>query len=185
MAHPVEELMSDHRLIESVLDALESRLRVQGTPDIPAQFFEQVLDFLTNFADGCHHFKEEDALFPALQAKGMPVDGGPIGVMLHEHEMERARLTAMRESVAAFKAGRADALDDLKRQALDYIQLLRHHVWKEDHILFRIATQALTPGEAAIVLERFHDDSDPRTAPETSRRYRELAHSLCTAVMTA
>ena len=177
--------MSDHRMIESVLDALESSLRVQGIPEIPPDYFEQVLDFLTNFADGCHHFKEEEALFPALHAKGVPVNGGPIGVMLHEHEMGRARLTAMRESVAAFKAGRADALDDLRRHALDYIQLLRHHVWKEDHILFRIATQALSPYDAATVLDRFHDDSNPRTAPETSRRYRELANSLCTAPLTA
>jgi hemerythrin-like domain-containing protein len=37
-----------------------------------------------------HHGKEEEILFPLLEKKGIPADGGPLGVMLMEHGRARA-----------------------------------------------------------------------------------------------
>jgi hemerythrin-like domain-containing protein len=36
------------------------------------------LVFLKEFADRCHHGKEEDFLFPALEKAGIKKEGGPI-----------------------------------------------------------------------------------------------------------
>lgn len=181
MQHPVDELMNEHRLIEAVLSAMEDRLADPAMAPETSSFFEQALDFLVNFADGCHHSKEEDALFPALSARGVSIQGGPIGVMLHEHEMGRARIRGMRDALTAIRTGQREAFGDLRRNALEYIQILREHIWKEDNVLFRIAKVALDDAEAEVVLARFHDESNPKVTTETLRRYRDLADALCAA----
>lgn len=173
--------MDEHRLIEQVLEAMEKRLQKLNGGPFPAEFFEQALDFFANFADGCHHFKEEDKLFRALERKGVAVEGGPIGVMLHEHNLGRACLAGIRENLKDAAAGSGEAVQKIRQHGSDYIGLLRQHIWKEDNVLFRMAHQALSPEEAALLQRDFRDDSNPRIASETRRRYQELAEKLAAA----
>ena len=63
------------------------------------------MDFLSIFVDKCHHGKEEEFLFPALEAKGVKREGGPIGVMLHEHEQGRGLVAMLRNAVADYTSG--------------------------------------------------------------------------------
>ena len=71
--------------------------------------------FIREFADARHHGKEEDILFRAMVAAGFPADGGPIAVMLMDHEAgrEHVRVMAGRAGQAApWTAGdRAEAID--------------------------------------------------------------------------
>ena len=92
-----ELLKKEHRIIERVLASLEvaaGRLSA-GEPVAPGIFI-MAADFIKGFADGCHHKKEEDVLFPAMQGAGIPREGGPIGVMLAEHEQGRRLTGGMR-----------------------------------------------------------------------------------------
>lgn len=86
-----EELMTEHRAIErmlAVLDAAGGRLEAgeRVRPDL----LREAVDFVRNFADRCHHGKEEDNLFPRLEELGVRREGGPLGVMLFEHDEGRA-----------------------------------------------------------------------------------------------
>lgn len=63
---------------------------------------EGIMEFLMVFVDKCHHGKEEDFLFPALEAAGVARDGGPIGVMLHEHERGRRHIADMKNALGDF-----------------------------------------------------------------------------------
>lgn len=63
---------------------------------VPVEPLEQLLNFFRVFADLCHHGKEEQYLFPALEAAGIPRESGPAGVMLAEHA-EGPRLRAAYE----------------------------------------------------------------------------------------
>jgi hemerythrin-like domain-containing protein len=165
MKDPLDELMDEHRTIEQVLAALEAA----AERELPVAFYERAVDFIVHFADGCHHDKEEALLFPAMEAHGVPTGGGPLGVMLHEHEVGRACVARMRQAIAA---GDAAAARDAAR---DYTDLLRAHIAKEDGVLYRIARQVLPAAELASLAERFE-------AVEASRpdapRYRELAARL-------
>ncbi len=83
----IETLMNEHRTIEQVLDAMvgfaeEARRRGATEKEELARF----VGFVREFADACHHGKEEDILFAAMVAGGFPRNGGPIAVMLHEHD---------------------------------------------------------------------------------------------------
>jgi hypothetical protein len=96
MAQATDVLMSEHRGIERMLAAMERNLgKLESGDPAAVRLFEQGVDFLRGFADKCHHHKEEQQLFPALAAHGIPVEGGPVGVMLHEHEAGRERIREM------------------------------------------------------------------------------------------
>jgi hemerythrin-like domain-containing protein len=170
--------MNEHRLIERVLSALESKLNDSTGSAFPAEFIEQALAFFSEFADGCHHYKEEEALFPALARLGMPVDGGPIGMMLYEHSIGRKCLSGIRLELDAARDGDAQACAAVRGYAAKYIELLRSHIWKEDNILFQKARHALDSRAAAEMLEQFHAGGNERTSPELTARHAAFAAAL-------
>lgn len=172
--HPVSELMEEHRLIERVMSALERRL--DAGEAFPAEFVAQCLDFFTEFADLNHHFKEEGALFPALASRGVPVEGGPIGRMLHEHNLGREFLAGIRAELEAARLGDPRAITSAKGCAAQYIELLRQHIWKEDNILFRMAQQVLDGASAQEITAQFQQGG--QCAPEITRRHAEFAAAL-------
>ena len=154
--HPTEILSQEHRAIENRMDEMEEQLRGL-TPDqpFPRRFFDDALDFFRTFADGCHHAKEEKLLFPRMKQRGVPEQGGPIGVMLAEHDEGRAYLKAVRENLDAAEDGDAEARQRVAANATAYIGLLRQHIMKEDNILFRMARMVLQPDDVAELNREF------------------------------
>ncbi|MGQ9493468.1 MAG: hemerythrin domain-containing protein [Anaerolineae bacterium] len=91
-----EQLMEEHRAIETVLNILENVCqRLETGKAVDAEHLEHILEFIRIFADRCHHGKEEDLLFPAMEKAGIPREGGPIGVMLIEHVQGRNYVRGM------------------------------------------------------------------------------------------
>ena len=154
--HPADILSQEHRAIEARLDALEERIHaIQGGERFSRPFFESALDFFRDEADGRHHAKEETLLFPKLQERGVPAHGGPIGVMLAEHEEGRGYLKAVRENLAGAERGDVESLNRVLQNSAAYIEMLRAHIYKEDNILFRMAKMVLHPSDVAELQERF------------------------------
>lgn len=100
---------------------------------------EKCVSFIRLFADACHHGKEEDLLFPVLVEQGMPSEQGPIAVMLHEHRLGRLHVAAMAGALKEARQGDVSARSRLVRAGSEYIDLIRHHILKEDNVLFDIA----------------------------------------------
>jgi hemerythrin-like domain-containing protein len=155
MADAVDTLKSEHRIIEKVLDALE----LAAGRDVHAGFYQRAIEFLSAFADRCHHGKEEDRLFPCLERCGIPRDGGPIGVMCAEHVIGRAHIGRMREHLEAARIG------DLRIESLEYVALMRQHIAKEDHVLFEMARHVMGPSDARRVSREF-DEVDGGGRPQ-------------------
>lgn len=166
-------LMDEHRVIERVLDAME-RMLDEGVID--REFTLGAVDFIRNFADGCHHAKEEDHLFPALERAGVPREGGPVGCMLHEHEQGRLFVGQMTSSLDAAVAGRSDAIDAFRRAATGYISLLRQHIQKEDNILFVMAERALDCERKKELIAGFERSEE--ATPGKHEKYLALADRL-------
>jgi hemerythrin-like domain-containing protein len=174
-----EILMQEHRVIERVLTALETAAnRAEAQEPIRPSFFTDAADFIRNFADGCHHQKEEGVLFKAMEAAGMPSDDGPIAVMLSEHEQGRAHTRAMADAAAKWDAGDDEARRTTVTAARAYAALLREHILKEDSVLFPMAAHTIPQGKHASVSEDV--ERVERTEAETGahRKYRELAATL-------
>lgn len=136
-------LREEHTRILEVANALAVLVRAaeEGRWDVDA--FADCVTFIRLFADACHHGKEEDLLFPELEAAGMPRDQGPIAVMLHEHQQGRALARYMAGALDGARAGDPEAQATLRNAAMGYVNLIRGHIQKEDHVLFEMADQAV------------------------------------------
>ncbi len=179
---PIETLKGEHRVIERVLTATEQML---ADGRIDRDFFTGMIDFVRNFADGCHHAKEEDQLFPALERAGVPRHNGPIGCMLDEHEQGRALIRTIQANLDGAARGAADSLARLRSAALHYIALLRHHIEKEDQVLFVMA-QRLLDEEEHLRLSRGFDQAEHTPASAGKHeRYLKLADELCRTARVA
>lgn len=148
MERATEVLRKEH---DAILKMLEAATRTgerldRGQPVDP-QILDDLLEFFQLFADKCHHGKEEDLLFPLLEKKGMPRAGGPIGVMLHEHEEGRRLIAEMSASAAAYRDGNATAGERWSGAARQYADLLRQHIFKENNVLFVMAERMLSEAE--------------------------------------
>ena len=183
----IETLMNEHRLIEQTLDALvgfgDEVERRGGTEKAELGRF---VTFFREFADGCHHGKEEDILFAAMVEAGFPRNGGPIAVMLHEHDQGRGLVQILKA-----RAEQPGPWTDADRQEIaevsrGYSQMLHAHIHKEDAVLYPMAEQHLTPEAMAQVgegCERYEADrlgSHERLhalAAELVERHAPAAHA--------
>jgi len=172
-------LMAEHRVIERVLAVLNTaaeRLE-QGQPVRPG-FFIDASDFIKGFADGCHHLKEEGVLFEAMVNHGMPRLGGPIAVMLADHEQGRSFTRGMRAAAQKLEAGDASAREAVITNARGYTTLLQQHIMKEDNILFPMADRVIPVAEHAKVAEDFERVEHEETGEGVHEKYLALAASL-------
>ena len=177
---PTEVLSDEHRVIERVLAAVEKLLAAPPVPSL--SHWKKALDFISNFADQCHHLKEEKLLFPAMEAHGIPQEGGPIGVMLMEHEEGRSHVRAMRAAVEGLERGETSGVESLLSHARGYVRLLKEHIQKEDEILFRIADDCIPSGEQTALLKSFEEHESREMGAGVHEKYLAIAQELETAL---
>jgi len=139
-----DELRKEHEGILLMLRILKAVFeKIQQGDAIDVDDLDKIVEFLSVFADKCHHGKEEDILFPALEASGVSNKGGPIGVMLEEHQIGRNLIAKLKESVSLYRSGEKQAPDKFASAAREYIELLNQHINKENNILFPLADRML------------------------------------------
>ncbi len=176
---PTEILMDEHQLILAVLDSLEEGAdRLDSGDKVDADFFLDAAEFVADFADSCHHGKEEDILFVAMTAMDMPQDSGPVAVMLAEHEEGRQYTAGFRAAAEQMKDGDAAASADVIRNVFDYVNLMREHINKENNVLFPMAEQIIPADVMANVTADFQRRMDDDANKGIPARYRALAEKL-------
>jgi hemerythrin-like domain-containing protein len=174
-----DELKSEHRGIEAMLDILDGAAAKIDAGKAPVfGDLEDMLEFLAVFADRCHHGKEEDFLFPALEAAGIPNEGGPIGVMLSEHARGREHIAKMKEAVEAMKAGTGGAASLFTENARGYTALLRQHIQKEDGVLFIMAAQRLDEAKDEELAREFAKVEEERIGPGKHDEFHAMLDRL-------
>jgi hemerythrin-like domain-containing protein len=172
-------LMDEHRVIERVLLTLETAAgRLEQGQAVRPGFFLEAADFIKGFADGCHHQKEEGVLFKAMEAAGMPSAGGPLAVMLSEHELGRAYTRAMRVAAQKLEAGDKTALGSLVHNARAYVELLRQHIAKEDGVLYPLASRVIPSDVQDRLVEDFEHVEHEETGAGVHEKYLALADRL-------
>jgi hemerythrin-like domain-containing protein len=146
----IETLMNEHRTIELGLDALVAfaEQTVRGDRDGRSEL-ARFVRFIREYADAHHHGKEEKILFEAMVSAGFPLHGGPIAVMLHEHDQGRALVGELARLASQAEAWTADDRQRVAEAAIGFAELLRHHIQKEDSILYPMA-QARLPDDALV-----------------------------------
>lgn len=153
---PTTILRDEHKIILRVIAVLERLVdRSQRELGFERASLESCVDFFRLFADACHHAKEETHFFPVLESRGIPRDGGPIGVMLYEHQLARELTRAMDDALGDVERDGDAAKECFHEAARQYIQLLSNHIMKEDNILFNIGDQVMQDDDRASLCARF------------------------------
>ena len=144
-----ESLRRDHALIEKMINALKTiSLLLKDGKKIPDSILKQAIDFAINFTNTCHHGKEEESLFPTLEKKGMPREGGPIARMLYEHGITKELANSIVNSTKIYIASGKHT--ELVKSIDDYIQHVSLHLSKENQRLFVMADMLLKEQETLV-----------------------------------
>lgn len=182
MKPAIRDLMDDHQVILGMLRALNGMcLCLEEGKKVAPPDLDAALDFIKTFADHCHHGKEEDLLFPAMEEVGFPRDGGPIAVMLIEHKQGRAFVKSLSAAMERVRSGEALALKDVSRSAMDYSALLSAHIGKEDNILYPMAMDAIPEAGWAALKNEFDRVELERMGPARRAGYVALVERLLIA----
>lgn len=176
MSKAITDLTNDH---EAILTALDIFSRILDNLKTSSQANEEELldfiDFLKEFADKCHHGKEEGILFPSIVAAGVPDRGGPIAVMMSEHIQGRGFIHEMVEALE-------EELDlsRFEKAGRNYINLLRAHIQKENNVLFPMAEKVIAEAE----LEQIHSAFEEHEEKVIGHGRHEELHAMLNTLNT-
>jgi len=174
-----EVLKHEHKIVLLILGVAKREAQyIQDTGHMDSEKLDKILDFFKVFVDQCHHGKEEEYLFPKMQEKGLPAQGGPIAVMLQEHERGRQRVKAIGETLIQAKAGDIQAKAALAVNLCAYIEHLQAHIDKENDVLFPMADQLFTPDDQLALVEAFEKHEAEEIGEGVHEKFHQLAHEL-------
>lgn len=168
-----DTLRKEHEVILRVLDVMDqaaSTLEAGGT--LPEPVLRSAIDFVRGFADGCHHAKEEGTLFPLMKNHGIPEEGGPIGVMLQEHDAGRQYIRQLEQAIE--RDNSAQIIEAIR----GYVSLLREHIAKENDVLFPMADRVLDVDEQERLTAEFERIEREQSDADAHQRYVALVDEL-------
>ena len=177
---PINDLKLEHeavkvtlRILNSICNDVEKSGQI-ANPD----HLEQLIEFFKIFVDKCHHSKEEELLFPALEEVGVSREAGPIGVMLKEHQQGRDYVAKMNAALVRYLDGDREAARDLINNARAYITLLNQHIDKENTVLFSLADKNLSAEKQAELWEGFETIETEKIGAGRHEAFHRMIESL-------
>jgi len=185
---PTDLLKEEHhgvKLALRVLDQLSGRI-ADNLGSRNATYiadFAKLIDFFRIFVDKCHHAKEEEVLFPALLAAGLPREGGPVQVMLAEHAAGRKLVADMYAALASYRSGTPGAAAALAVAAQGYAQLLTEHIDKEDNVLYPIADASIPEPVQDRMIEAFEAIETERIGLGTHEQFHAMLKEFKSAYL--
>jgi len=174
-----DQLKEEHQGIKLMLSILSNVCdRLDAGEDINPLHLEKIVEFIQVFADKCHHAKEEDLLFVAMKEVGFPLNSGPIGVMLAEHDQGRGYVRGLKAAVEQYKAGDKRVISSITSNARNYVALLSQHIDKEDNILYMMADAHLSDQTQERLLADFEKVEIERIGAGKHEEFHHLLHEL-------
>jgi len=174
-SRPTRELTEEHRCISPVVAAMEREAEsIHATGRIHGQQVQEMVAFTRGFTDGCHHVKEEQALFPVLLERG-DQSRSLVDALLKEHDGGRQRIAAIEAALPAAAAGDQAALSAVARELANYASLLTSHIAKEQHLLFPLTDRTLSAEEQEAMGVAFARIEHEVTGEEAHHAYMEMA----------
>ncbi|HDS59041.1 MAG TPA: DUF438 domain-containing protein [Thermoplasmatales archaeon] len=137
--HPVHILMEEHRRLLDLAEQLVSAQREKDDRRIA-----HLLEHLDEAES--HYLREENVLFPYLEKHGVTE---PPAIMWKEHDAIRDFKKRLQKAASERHQG------DLASLAPALREMLSHHFYKENNILFPTALEVMDDGEWVSVREQF------------------------------
>jgi hypothetical protein len=167
-------LIAEHEMIERSMAVLKNCLEKVETGSYNSVQMSRSIDFLLEFGDKIHNKKEEDFLFPLMQKRGIPSAGGPIAVMLQEHQSERELLSRMLKELPALPNALPSVKSEFKTRGFEYLQIRANHIWKENDVLYPIGRKVFQDQDNADLLNKFRKLDQDLYGPNPRECYLKM-----------
>ncbi len=175
-------LEQDHRMMELMLPVVERMAgEFEGGQFVRGYDLAGVLEFLREFVDGCHHLKEEQQLFPALEARGVPRESGLLSELVREHQEARRCVGIITAAMSEVIGEDPGAEMDFAEYGRAYAALMREHIKKEDSQLFPLAERSLSDEDDARLARAFAEIEEESIGKDGPEHFRQLAADLAAA----
>jgi len=144
MKNIIEVLEQEHQQVQRVVEVMSSLARdIETGQEFEPALLGDIVQFMRIFGEQCHHVKEEKALFSLLEKKGVPANGCPIGVLTGEHRRSHALLNQLEMAAASYRHDDVNTHPAVLDSLRSLTELYRHHIWKEEYLLFPMAKKVL------------------------------------------
>lgn len=176
----IKLMMEEHQYILRVLEVVRRACYgVMKGEEINYEDFNQMIDFIRNYADAHHHGKEEKLLF-----QEMVTHLGALGQklithgMLVEHDSGRLFIQELNAALDRVKAGDDRSRLDVIANAISYTHLLKRHIEKEDLVVYTFAARQLS----AEIMDKVNRDTaqfeQSALEKDTKNYYEQLVAKL-------
>jgi len=174
-----QELVLEHAVIMKIVVALKAQgAALSSGQAVPAAQLSETLSLLVDFADKCHHAKEERVLFPELA--GLPEHAPAVSAFLGEHERSRGNVGAMKAALPKIESDPASR-KNFADNANAYVAILLPHIQKEN-ALFARCGEIFSPAENARMAGEFERIELEEVGEGKHDEYRERAEKLSLGV---
>lgn len=169
--NPITVMYDEHDFIVKAEKVIESLANTwENNPEEYADKIKKLVEFFREYADGYHHRKEEDVLFPAIKDHPDFVLQDIIDEFETHHEDFREYATEIVESV---NEGRfSDSFKVLKQ----YINDLQDHIAAENDELFVLAESLMDETQLENIYFKFKD-IDIELGEERKKEYESMIDS--------
>lgn len=174
----IDILVDEHDYILAMIAISEKILETDDYKTVDLNHVESIIDFIKNFADKYHHLKEEDILFVEMEKMGMPRNGGPIAVMLHDHDEGREYIKHVTAGIQQMKEGDSGAFEQVKENLLNYCALLTQHIGKENNVLYPMAERMLPTSVEESMNTQFEKINQTTPQNEYHDKYIKMVETL-------
>jgi hemerythrin-like domain-containing protein len=158
---PIGPLMIEHRLIEKMIRIAETKAgQMEKTKEGDPRLVEAVVDFIRTYADRCHHGKEEDILFRALEKKALSNGEKRIlEELVEDHKQGRGLTRRLEEANERYAGGDPEALPVIVECLKTLAAFYPRHIEKEDrHFFIPIMTYFTKEEKEAMLAEEYEFD---------------------------
>ncbi len=143
-ARNIKVLSEEHRIIEYVLDALENlAAEAKSKHSVDITVGRKVIFFLREFADQCHHGKEEEILFKWMRVRNIGIDA--VEMLEEEHVSGRSLVGRMNQTLNTFEQNQT--IGTFVEDAYAFVAMLRDHIHKEDDGVFMMVDSHLSKSD--------------------------------------
>lgn len=177
MSKIIDILLEEHQNIEKLLLVLEHELEVfdrSGRPDY--ENLQTIIQYFQGYPESCHHPKEE-MIFEKLKARD-PAAAKCFGDVEADHGVEAKRLRSFARAVDYILADQEFLRESFHLAVHDFIEHQRHHLEKEEQLLFPAAVKALRSEDWAEIDARLDDRKDPLFNSVVEEKFHNLEKTI-------
>ena len=141
----IEIMNEEHKYILRMLQVIRKCcFKILNNEEVIYEDFDNIIDFIRNYADNHHHKKEEKILFiKMVEELGEAAEKAVNHGMLVEHDLGRLHVRELVSALEKVKAGEEEAKLDVIANAISYTHLLMRHIDKEDRVIYKFAERNL------------------------------------------